>query len=288
SFFRDNDDYKGENMKLSDLDADLFWELMWGLQFFVNRKLKIVKNVPGIADYISDVSQEDKMKVRESLFKDSKLIKQYVKRNPDRLSEDKLEILSKWEKPFIGDFFIERFLKKHAIFISDPDVYAVVGIKDGLDEMFHKSQLPHYTKAVLLPFKGKITYDGLLFGSRMFFGSGIKRRLKEVYMAAKQNDRIIETLELEAKPKPEKTKKIQASKQWKPEIEKLAAKAKKLKGGKDQPAINTPAFSLVKASLELARAAVSDPDDVDTLYDCLNKVDRAGRKVGTILSRTDY
>lgn len=275
-------------MKLSDHDADLFWELMWGLQFYVNKKLKIIKNVPGLADYIENVGQKDKLKVREKLFKDTGLIKEYVKKNPDRLSKDNLEIVSKWEKPVMGTFFMERFLKKYTIFIKDSDVYAVIGIKDGLDEMFHKSHLPHYTQAILLPFKGKIIYDGVLLGHNMYFGSGVKRELKEIYMAAKQNDRIIKSFEYEAKPKTEKTKKIQASRQWKPEIEKLVGKAKKLKGGKNQPAINTPAFSLVKASLELARCAVNDPDDIDSLYECLKKVERAGKKVGTIISRIDY
>ena len=57
----------------------------------------------------------------------------------------------------------------------------------------------------------------------------------------------------------------QAPKDWGPELEKLSTEARTLKGGKDQPAVVTPAFSLVKAALELARQAATAPDEVDAL-----------------------
>lgn len=50
-------------------------------------------------------------------------------------------------------------------------------------------------EAILLPFKGKIIYDGLLSGYSIHFGGGIRSNLNRLYMNAKQRNRIITTLE---------------------------------------------------------------------------------------------
>ena len=60
--------------------------------------------------------------------------------------------------------------------------------------MFPRSYLPVYIKTVLLPFKDKIIYDGLMQTYNIHFGGGIKRSLKETYMKAKQNGKIITSL----------------------------------------------------------------------------------------------
>ena len=98
-------------MKLSKQDADLYFELMWSLQFFVNRKLGLLPNVPAVSNY-RKLPQEEKMKVREALYEKPEQIDEYVKENPDRFSAEKLEIVSKWKNFVRGDFYIERYLKK--------------------------------------------------------------------------------------------------------------------------------------------------------------------------------
>ena len=56
------------------------------------------------------------------------------------------------------------------------------------------------TTAVLLPFKGRIIYDGLLSPFRVTFGPGIRQRLGEAYKDAKQSHGIIATLSVEERP----------------------------------------------------------------------------------------
>jgi hypothetical protein len=55
-------------------------------------------------------------------------------------------------------------------------------------------RLPHLCKTVLLPFQGRIVYDGMLAGYNVRFGSGIRRRLKESYDAARQRQGIVTSL----------------------------------------------------------------------------------------------
>ena len=268
-------------MKLSKQEADLFFKLMWSLQFFVNEKLQVLATVKSFADY-KKCSMEDKFQVREALFDNPQLIDSFVQENPQNFSPDELDVVAKWKLFRKGDFYIERFLKQHAIFISDEDeVFGVVGLQDAFDEMIPREALPVRVNTILLPFQGKIIYDGLLRAYNIFFGGGITGELKEIYLAAKQNGKIITSFESE----PKKPKILKPLKDWQPELEELAARAAKLRGGSGQPAIYSPAFSIVKYSLELARLAVSN-GDTDALIKCMEKIDRELGKASDALYRS--
>jgi len=270
-------------MILSEQDADLYFDLMWSLQLFVNRKLELLPEVTTKADY-QRLPQEDKLEVREALYAEPELIDEYVQENPDRLSAEKLAIVRKWKDFVLGKFYIERFLKKYAVFIGEEKVYGVVGLHEELEDMIHKSYLPLYVRAVLLPFKGQVIYDGLLQSYSVFFGGNIKARLKEQYMQAKQRGEIITSFEEEPEER-ETERKDDASPERQAEIEELLERANKLRGGAELPAIYSPAFSLVRASLELALAGVTAPRDADRLYEELQKLKRILGKVEKTIAR---
>lgn len=274
-------------MKLSAEEAELFFRLLWSLQFFVNQRLQLYPDIETLDDFKA-APIESRLQLRDAVYENAELIDAFIQENPDHLSEDQLAMVAEWKRFVADDFYIERLLKKYAVFIgSDNKVYAVLGLYDAFEDMLHPRELPRYVKAVLLPFQGKIVYDGLLQGYNVFFGRGISSGLKETYLAAKQNDRIIETLA----PQPAKAKakvKRKATKDWRAEIEELAAKVKPLRAGADQPAVVRPAFSLVKASVELAQLAVSTPDDTDSLWKALRKINRAAGQLDTTLYRADW
>ena len=273
-------------MKLTEQDAKLFFDLMWSLQYFVNKKLNIKTNLKSLDEY-AECTIEEKFEVRKALYADIKLIDSFIQENPQHFSKDKLSIVSNWKNFIAGDFYIERILKKYAVFIKGGNVYGVLGLYQGFDELVHHSNLPLYVHTVLLPFKGQIVYDGLFQAYNIYFGGGIKRNLKETYMSAKQNNRIIESLESIQKGN-QKKKISKPLKDWKSELNELADKAKNLRGGSEHPAIYSPAFSLVKASIEFAQIAVSDSDDLDNLYKSLRKVELALRKSSIVLDREGY
>ncbi|SMP59216.1 hypothetical protein SAMN06295888_10964 [Desulfonatronum zhilinae] len=271
-------------MKLSEQETKLYYESMWALQFFVNQKLRI-HDINTIDEYV-DTGTDLKVNVREALFENTNLIDSFVQENPQGFPENTLRIISEWKNFIRGNFFIERLLKKYAVFIQEEKVYAVVGISQSFDELTCHLNLPVYVDAVLLPFKGKIIYDGLLGFRNIYFGSEIKRSLKETYMRAKQNDRIIDNLGTLHDKKP-KTVKLDSLKDWKPELNELANKAKQLKGSAEHPAIYSPAFSLVRASIEFAQLAVSGSNDPVNLHKALKKVSRAFNKSHTVLYREE-
>ena len=95
-----------------------------------------------------------------------------------------------------GEFYVYRCLKKYTVFLTtrEPVVaYGVLSLTDPLEELIGH-RLPHLCKAVLLPFKGRIVYDGMLAGYNVHFGGGIRRRLKESYDDAKRRMGIITSL----------------------------------------------------------------------------------------------
>lgn len=275
-------------MNLLDKDATLFFDLMWGLQYFVNQKHKINPDFKSLEEYV-DCSMEEKIEVRNALYSDIKIIDSYIKENPYNLPATSLDIISGWKRFVQGNFYIERVLKRFAVFIEDDDVYAVQGLHQGFDELIPRSRLPLYVRTILLPFKGKIIYDGVFHTQNIYFGGGVKRRLKETYMIAKQNNRIIDSLDSSPKEgqKKEASKKP-PNKDWKPELEAMAKASRKLRGKATDPALFSPSFSLVKASIEFTQLAVSDTSDPDDLSKALNKVRRAYNKTSTVLDRHEY
>jgi hypothetical protein len=272
-------------MNLPEQESTLFFELVSALDLFVNRRMGIYPEIKTLDDYY-DGSNSKKVDMRQALYQNIKLIDAFVKENPSNFSKEKRSIVSGWKHFVSGDFYLERFLKKQGIFIKDDAVYSVLGLSQPFDEVLPPSRLPLYVHASLLPFKGKIIYDGFFGIHHIYFGGGIKKDLKETYMRAKQNNRIIVSIE---KGRKEYQKKSTAKplKDWKPELDEIAVKVKKLRGNAGQPAIHTPAFSLAKAGVQFAQIAVSDPGDLDSLYAALKKVKRALSKATTVLDREE-
>ncbi len=265
-------------MNLSPEDAKLFFELMWGLQRYANRRYGVLKDIPSPTKY-AELPAQKKLKVREALWKNPGLIDDYVKENPESLSSGHLEIISSWKGFIKGEFFLLRHLKKYTIFIgNDNQVYGVLGLSDSLEDIVPAHALPVMAKTVLLPFKGRIAYDGLLEGYSISFGGGIRSELDHTYMAAKQKQRIITTLEsVTGKVQPAVHKII---KSWLPLLEEIGSEATKLKG---ETALQNAAFNLLRASVVMAKCVETAPDDLDTLLAGERKIYRAAKRLSTVL-----
>jgi hypothetical protein len=111
--------------------------------------------------------------------------------------------------------------------------------------------------------------------------------LKEIYLRAKQHQRIIESLE----DPPRKSATLKAAKpstDWVPVLDELAAAAKKLRGRAEDPAIYSPAFALLRMSIEFAQKAVTDSSDPLMLYQILKKMNGAMNKAAKVLYREEY
>jgi len=60
-----------------------------------------------------------------------------------------------------------------------------------------------------------------------------------------------------------------------------------LSAGAGTPPIQGAVFNLVKTSLEMAQVSAHQADDLEALWDCARKVERALRKIQTMLNRAE-
>jgi len=279
-------------LKLSKNDYQLFYKLMWSLQFFAKEKTDMFPEIDNLEDY-TELSMEEKLDVRNYLFDNLNLIDEYIGVNPQNFSTDELDIVKSWKKAIKSDFFIERILKKHSIFIDEKDenktkVYAVVGLVSSFNEMIPKNHLPLYINTVLLPFKDKIIYDGLFNTYNIFLGTGMTNGLKNIYLSAKQNKTIIENLE--KKDINQSNKEIlKIEKNFDLELSSLEKIAKKLRGGNGQHPINGATFSLIKSTIRFAKLATKNPNssDIDNLLKELDKVYKNANNLEDIIYRME-
>lgn len=270
-------------MKLPVEEANLFFKLLWGLQFYINQQYQILPNIKSAEEY-AGLPMTEKLKVRDKLWKSPNLIDAYVEKNPDSLSAQELDIVSKWKRFVSGGFQIFRYLKNHTIFIGEKSqVYGVLGLYDNLEELFPGRPLPMMVEAVLLPFKGKIVYDGVLKGYNIFLGGGIRSGLKEEYMAAKQNDRIVTTLEPETTTQ-KQVKHQQPGKDWTPVVEEIVRASEKMRGGSP---VQNAAFALLRDSARVVQSVVQRSDNLEEIWHLKQQVQKALRRLQTVLERAE-
>nr|VFJ53228.1 MAG: hypothetical protein BECKDK2373C_GA0170839_10394 [Candidatus Kentron sp. DK] len=272
-------------MQLSEQENGLFFDIMWPLLLYACKKLGTVPEVDSMEDLMA-LDFEHKVIIRDALFENPRIIEEFAAEDPAGLGEERLSIARSWQGFVKGKFYIERYLKRYAIFILEDKVYAVQGLRSSFDEIFPKRILPVYLEVILLPFQGRIVYDGFMRPYNVRFGSGVKDELKEIYGKAKQNGRIITSLDAGAKP-PEDKQEVIPMVDWSRVFRRLTDVAQTLKGNSGQPAINAAAFSLIRASIDLGNHALAASPDRDTLFADLHKVKKALSKVENVLHRME-
>src|SRR5215510_13293915 len=90
------------------------------------------------------------------------------------------------------------------VFLStdrQPVAYGVLALTQPFEALVGPS-LPVLTEAVLLPFQGRIVYDGLMTSYRISFGPGIRRSLNESFKEAKARPGIVTSLPMSDEPLP--------------------------------------------------------------------------------------
>ena len=181
-------------MTLSQEDGKMFYKLWLPLLDFVNKKYRVNCKLKNIAT-AKELNPMDVKEITNSLWEDVSIIDEYLK-ECENLPEEHKEIVRSWKRRIKGKFMMERHLKKGTIFISmeNEEVYQVSGIISSWEEMFFGAHMPLILEATFMPFRDVIISDGLVIPYNIIIGGGMKRMFKEIYMDAKKNGRIHQTL----------------------------------------------------------------------------------------------
>ncbi len=195
-------------MLLTEDESKLFFKLHRTLMFFVNERLSVIPERPATSEEFARLAPELRLKVGNALLGNIELIEEFVAHNPAQFAEDELDIVRSWRHLAAGDFYIFRQLRKYMVFLDwrqDPVAYGVTALTEPF-EVLVGPYLPVMTKTVLLPFKDKIVYDGLLIrpGMLITFGPGARRNMNESYKLAKMRHGIVTSLPVTNEPLPVK------------------------------------------------------------------------------------
>jgi len=184
-------------MNLPDGDRKLFIKLHHSLLIYVNNKYKLLENLHHPKDLLRK-DLEDIEKIKEKLYSDPSQIDSFVQENPENFSEEELEIISSWRHFVKGRFYIVRFLKDYAVFMDEGHRAKAYGVKGLAMQWEMIGNLPRIVQATLLPFKGKIIFDGSFSCYNLFFGSGMKSSINDSFRQAKARYGIITSLPFSA------------------------------------------------------------------------------------------
>lgn len=190
-----NNEVKGKTMHLPPEQVERFYHIWFALLRFVNDQRQLVSDVP-MSYGEGALSPSDAMQLRNALWADETLRERFIATNPADLSSLDLALVESWRYRKAGSFYIFRTLKAYTVFLSDrapKQAYGVLGLVSSFEELV-PVPLPVYAEAVLLPFEGKIIYDGLLQPYAVSFGPNIRRGLNEAYRNAKEREGVITSL----------------------------------------------------------------------------------------------
>jgi hypothetical protein len=196
-------------MFLTPQDVELFFKLHRALMFFVNQRLRVISDEIASPEQFSSLPPEVRLGVRDALLSHTDLLQSFVDENPHHFSADELDVVRSWQHLVHGKFYVFRQLKKYMVFLAadkQPVAYGVLALSQPFEELIGP-YLPILTDTVLLPFRDKIVYDGLMSSYRISFGSGIRRSLNESFKQAKTRHGIVTSLPMSEEPLPPKAPK---------------------------------------------------------------------------------
>lgn len=166
-------------MRLPQEDIKLFLKLHSSYLFFVNKKLRLLKKVETIDNFL-ELPFHQKNNIRNAARENPELLSVFVKENPFKFNKVDLAIISSWQYALDTSFYILRYNLEHAIFLdtqTTPRAYGVTCLKNEFTEILG-DKLPVYVKTVLLPFKNTIIYDGFIFTYPITFDRPIVQELE--------------------------------------------------------------------------------------------------------------
>lgn len=183
-------------MNLSEPEYQEFLDAHQSLILYAGKRKKILGEKLTLKELREGVENKTVMASANAFYDNPEILNDFLTKNPEKLSTETLAIAKEFRHFVKGDFFVYKYFKGYTAFIKDDLVYGVHALSDPF-EAFFGNHLPTYIQTVLLPYKDKIVYHGILLGGGMRFGSGYKRSLNEVYKTSKAKYGIITSLPFE-------------------------------------------------------------------------------------------
>lgn len=180
---------------LTEFEKRAFYFLNWTLLFYVSRQLEILP-LPESPDAIQFGPDAQWMKLRDALYDNPALFGRYADDNPEGLPDELLDEVRSWRHFLRSDFIYYKSIAKHAVFLDGKPphlAYGVLAPNKPIEQVLDR-QPPVPVQAVLLPFRGRIVYDGRLSSWPIELGPGLRAALADDYRKAVAQRGVITSL----------------------------------------------------------------------------------------------
>lgn len=186
-------------MRLNESDYFQFIHIHHAILLHTGQKNSLVKANESLDDFKASTDFKLKAKCREAFLKDNSLLESFLRENPFGLSAEYMEIAAGFRHKLSGRFVFMKQLKEHAIFTDDKYAYGVLALNTPFEMVMGYAPLPCMVDAVLLPFKGKIIYDGFLAPYNVRFGGSYRSSFNDQLKEAKAKYGIVTSLPFDGK-----------------------------------------------------------------------------------------
>lgn len=183
-------------MQIPEAEGRLFYHLFGELMRFGNRRLQAVDD-EDLDSNFGRIAPETRMRIRDAVFQHPEIIDDFVRENPSHLSAEELATVARWKNFVAGTFYVYRYLKQHTIFMGGKkhdQAFGVLALADSIEVVLEAWPLPAMVRTVLLPWRDKIIYDGLMWRYQILVGNGVRDQLDEYYRKVKEGEGIVLSL----------------------------------------------------------------------------------------------
>jgi hypothetical protein len=166
---------------LLEQEVALFYKLYWSLLFYANLKIDKFRDITQPTDFRKKKPED--IKRSRYMFNRIELISSFVKENPFKFTSEELAIIESWKKPVRDKFLIVKHCPEYTIIMGGKPsrLYGVIGLMSSFSEMFPNEYLPVMAEMILLPFKDKIVYDGIIETYNVLFGRQFRKDIEQEY-----------------------------------------------------------------------------------------------------------
>ena len=163
-------------MILTEKEYIKYLEIHLRLMFYVGKRKKLIPEMATIQEFMG-YSRMDKFPIRNVVYENIHMLDDFIEESSGNLSEEDIEIIQGFKCFRQGTFYVVKLTKKYAYFLGEKYVYGVHALGDPF-QTFWGNSLPVMIETVLLPYKGKIVYDGFVQNYSVRFGKGIRDSIK--------------------------------------------------------------------------------------------------------------
>lgn len=177
-------------LKLPLVDAEKCLKLLMRLDYAAG----IASDTPMHKGFISN---EKRLKLRLLWQNDPEFIENFIRASGDDLSEEEREILRGWKGSSREIYFVVKYYSEYAGFLSfeDKTCYGVLGLSDCIKALLPYG-LPCLIQTTLLPYKGRIMWDGLVNVVPKEVPKEISGILEEICDAIREQGEMVTELEI--------------------------------------------------------------------------------------------